>query len=260
MGKTLRRLHKPGKLIVVEGIDGSGKSTQLDLLHKWLVSENYLVAFSEWNSSPLVQRITRRGKKKKILTPLTFSLIHAADFMDRLERYIIPALEAGAIVLADRYVYTAFARDAARGVRREWVRDVYSMAIQPTLPIYFRVPLEESLKRILVGRPELKYYEAGLDLGLARDPYESFRLFQTRILEEYEQIVEEFGLAVVDATQPLVKQQEQVRALVKPHLEGALKVSPRAWRDVLSEESLLGRYLESIGAGKPPAADGDKSQ
>jgi dTMP kinase len=258
MSKTLRRMHIPGKLIVVEGIDGSGKSTQLDLLHKWLASENYLVAFSEWNSSPLVRRITNRGKNKRMLTPLSFSLIHAADFMDRLERQIIPALEAGAIVLADRYVYTAFARDVARGVHREWVRDVYSMALQPTLPIYFRVPLEESLKRILVGRPELKYYEAGLDLGLARDPYESFRLFQGRILEEYEQLVEEFGLAVVDATQPLVKQQEQVRALVKPHLEGALKVSPRGWRDVLSEESLLGRYLDGIGGSKPET-DGEKS-
>src|SRR5512140_597473 len=169
MPKTLRRMHYPGKLIIVEGIDGSGKSTQLDLLHKWLVSENYLVSFSEWNSSPVVKRITKRGKNEKMLTSLSFSLIHAADFMDRLARQIIPALEAGAIVLADRYVYTALARDAARGVGREWVREVYANAIQPTLPIYFRVPLEESLKRILVGRPELKYYEAGLDLHLVSD-------------------------------------------------------------------------------------------
>src|ERR671934_979105 len=123
MSRSLRRVHYPGKLIVVEGIDGSGKSTQLDLLHKWLLSENHLVAFSEWNSSPLVNRITKRGKKQKSLSPISFSLIHAADFVDRLERQIIPALEAGAIVLADRYVYTAFARDAARGVDPQWVRD-----------------------------------------------------------------------------------------------------------------------------------------
>lgn len=258
MAKALRRLHYPGKLFIVEGIDGSGKSTQLALLQKWLLSENYLVAFSEWNSSPLVRRITKRGKAKKMLSALTFSLIHAADFMDRLERQILPALQAGAIVLADRYVYTAFARDVARGVSRQWVRDVYSMAVQPTLPIYFRVPLEESLKRILVGRPEIKFYEAGLDLGLSSDPYESFKLFQGRILDEYEQIVEEFGLGVIDATQPLVKQQDQLRALVKPHLEGALKIRPRAWRDVLAEESLLGRYLESSTLSKPDG-DGDKS-
>ncbi len=258
MAKSLRRMHFPGKLIVVEGIDGSGKSTQLGLLHKWLVGESYLVAFSEWNSSPVVRRITKRGKNDKMLTPLTFSLIHAADFMDRLERQIVPALEAGAIVLADRYVYTAFARDAARGVGREWVREVYANALQPTLAIYFRVPLEESLKRILVGRPELKYYEAGLDLGLAGDPYESFRLFQSRILEEYDQLVEEYGLSVIDATQPLVRQQEQMRALVKPYLEGALRTSQAGWRDVLTEESLLGRYLAEIGARS--GENGDKTQ
>ncbi len=256
MPKTLRRMHYPGKLIIVEGIDGSGKSTQLDLLHKWLVSENYLVSFSEWNSSPVVRRITKRGKKEKMLSPLSFSLIHAADFMDRLERQIIPALEAGAIVLADRYVYTALARDAARGVSREWVREVYANAVQPTLPIYFRVPLQESLKRILVGRPELKYYEAGLDLHLASDPYESFRLFQSRVLDEYEQIVEEFGLSVIDATQPLVKQQDQMRALVKPYLEGALKTSRTGVHDVLTEEALLGRYLEEMGARS--GENGDK--
>src|ERR671932_2761525 len=159
MSKTLRRVHYPGKFIIVEVIDGSGKSTQLDLLHKWLLSEDYLGAFSEWNSSPLVKRITKRGKKDKSLTPLSFSLIHASDFMDRLERQILPALEAGAIVLADRYVYTAFARDVARGCDPQWVRDEYAMAVQPTLALYFRVPLEESLNRILVGRPELKYYE-----------------------------------------------------------------------------------------------------
>lgn len=250
MTRTLRRARYPGKLFVVEGIDGSGKSTQLDLLHKWLLSENYLVAFSEWNSSPVVRRITKRGKKNKSLTPLSFSLIHAADFTDRLERQIIPALEAGAIVLADRYVYTAFARDVARGCPPEWVRQVYASALQPTLAFYFRVPLEESLRRILVGRPELKYYEAGLDLGLAADPYESFKLFQARILQEYETLVEEFRLTVIDATLPLVKQQDQMRAIVKPYLEGALQVKPGSVADLLQEEALVGRYLEQINLNK----------
>ncbi len=257
MSKTLRRTSYPGKLVVVEGIDGSGKSTQLDLLRKWLMSQGYLVAFSEWNSSPLVNRITKRGKKQKSLTPTSFSLIHAADFMDRLERQIIPALEAGAIVLADRYVYTAFARDVARGVDPQWVRDEYAMAVQPTLAMYFRVPLEESLNRILVGRPTLKYYEAGLDLGWSNDPYESFRLFQGRILQAYEKIVEEYGLSIIDATQPLVKQQEHVRELVKPYLDGALKVDLRAWRTVLTKQSLLGHYLEEIGANAD-SGDGRK--
>src|SRR5215813_9591012 len=105
----------PGRLIIVEGIDGSGKSTQLDLLRKWLVNLGYLVVFSEWNSSPIVRATTRRGKREHLLSPMSFSLIHAADFASRTSATILPALRAGAIVLADRYVYTAYARDAVRG-------------------------------------------------------------------------------------------------------------------------------------------------
>jgi dTMP kinase len=236
----------PGKLFIVEGIDGSGKSTQLDLLRKWLVGQGYCVAFSEWNSSPLVKATTKKGKKKQMLTPASFSLIHAADLADRLERQILPALKAGAIVLADRYVYTAFGRDVARGVSPEWVRKVYAFAVKPTVAFYFRVPLEESLKRILSGRPTLKYYEAGLDVGLHDDPYKSFEIFQGRILDEYDKMVDEFGLTVIDATLPLVKQQEIVREIIEPQLKGALRAEPSAWREVLAAESVYGRYLEEV--------------
>ena len=112
----------PGRLIIVEGIDGSGKSTQLDLLRKWLVNQGYLVIFSEWNSSPIVKGTTRRGKRLQLLSPMSFSLIHAADFASRTYSQIMPALQAGAIVLADRYVYTAYVRDTVRGVNRAWLR------------------------------------------------------------------------------------------------------------------------------------------
>lgn len=240
-GRTL-----PGKLIIVEGIDGSGKSTQLDLLRKWLVSEGYLVAFSEWNSSSIVRAVTKRGKKKHMLTPLSFSLIHAADFADRQERQMLPALKAGAIVLADRYVYTAFARDVARGLDPAFVRQCYSFAIIPTIALYFHVPLDESLKRILTGRPELKYYEAGLDLGLDPDPYESFKMFQSRILEEYDKMVDEFGLTVIDATKPLLKQQDKVRGIVESHLSNVLKGDYSGWREVLAKEGLHGHYLQEM--------------
>lgn len=235
----------PGRLFVVEGIDGSGKSTQLDLLYKWLVSEGYLVVFTEWNSSPLVRRTTQRGKRDRLLTPLTFSLIHAADLADRMERQVIPALKAGAIVLADRYIYTAFARDGARGLPAAWVRRVYSFAVRPTVAFYFKVPLDEALRRILIGRPELKWYEAGMDLGLSPDPYECFRLFQQRILKQYEAMIEEFGLTVIDATRPLVQQQQQVRALISPHLHDLQKSTPSPWRQVLTREGLYGRYLHT---------------
>lgn len=217
----------PGKLFIVEGIDGSGKSTQLALLAQWLRSEGHLVIHSEWNSSPIVRATTSRGKKKQLLTPLTFSLIHATDFSDRVERDIVPALKAGAIVLADRYVYTAFARDASRGIDRRWVRSLYRFAVRPTLAVYFRVPLEVALYRILSGRPKLKWYEAGMDVGLHTDIQESYKLFQGRIQGEYERIVEEYGLACMDATQPVEVQQHALREMIRPHLVDVMS-SPRA--------------------------------
>src|SRR5512143_3088208 len=149
-----------GKLIVVEGIDGSGKSTQLTLLSHWLRGKGIAVAFSEWNSSPLVRETTRRGKKKQMFTPTSFSLIHATDFADRLERYIIPLLKAGAVVCADRYAFTAFARDVVRGVGRRWVRNLDRSAVGPSLALYFGGPLEGALGRFLGGRDAIKYYEA----------------------------------------------------------------------------------------------------
>ena len=210
----------PGRLFVVEGVDGSGKSTQLTLLAQWLRGEGFPVVFSEWNSSPIVRATTRRGKRRMSLTPLTFSLIHATDFSDRVEREIVPSLKAGAIVLADRYVYTAFARDVSRGVDPQWVRSLYRFAPVPAEAFYFRIPLELALKRILSGRPSLKWYEAGMDLGLHIDPTESYRLFQAKIMEQYEQLVPEFGLTVMDATKAVEVQQRLLRQTVRRHLKG----------------------------------------
>jgi dTMP kinase len=210
----------PGKLFVVEGTDGSGKSTQLALLHQWLIAEGYPVVFSEWNSSPLVKDTTRRAKKRRLFTPTTFSLIHATDFADRTERDIIVPLKAGAIVLADRYIYTAFARDVARGCDRAWVRELYRFAVKPTVAFFFRAPLNIAIDRIVSGRPELKYYESGMDMGWSDDPEDSFTIFQGKILEEYDQMVEEFGLTVVDATRSIEKQQKIVRSIVTRHLNG----------------------------------------
>jgi dTMP kinase len=212
-----------GKLIVVEGIDGSGKSTQISLLSQWLRSRGFAVAFSEWNSSPLVHDTTRRGKKKEMFTPTTFSLIHATDFADRTERYILPLVRAGAVVCADRYAYTAFARDVARGVDPQWVRNLYSFAIRPNIAFYFRTPLDVALGRILGGRDALKYYEAGMDLRISRDLEESFRIFQGRILAEYEAMSEEMGFHVIDATQSIEDQQRQMRSIVVRELGRSLR-------------------------------------
>ena len=207
-----------GKLFVVEGIDGSGKSTQLMLLQQWLRAEGYGVLQSEWNSSPLVSNTTRRGKRKQLLSPATFSLIHATDFADRIERNIIALLKAGAVVLCDRYSYTAFARDAVRGMAPLWLRELYSFAVKPTIAFYFRVPLNVAMERILASRGVIKYYEGGMDLELSDDPEESFRLFQGRILEEYERMIAEFDLHVIDATLPIEEQQAQMRQAVRAKL------------------------------------------
>ena len=220
MLNTLTTPHQyPGRLIVVEGIDGSGKTTQLGLLAKWLASAGRPVIVTEWNSSTLVKAATKAGKKKNLLTPTTFSLLHATDFADRLLYKIIPPLKAGMIVLADRYTYTAFARDVARGVDRQWVRDLYGFAARPDLALYFRVPIETSLERLLARRVKLKFYEAGMDMGWSGEVNESFRLFQGKVLDEYDRLVEEFGLEVIDATGGIPDQQRRVRKLVARELE-----------------------------------------
>ncbi len=210
----------PGKLIIVEGIDGSGKSTQLLLLQKWLTAKGYNVFFTEWNSSELVRETTRRGKKNKSLTPTTFSLLHATDFANRLYYDILPPLKAGMVVLADRYAYTAFARDAVRGVSPAWVRKLYGFAMRPNMAFYFKVPIEVAINRLLGGmRAQFKYYEAGMDMGLSQDMTESFRIFQARILLEYDKIVSEYGLITMDATKEIEEQQNDMRQLVSTALE-----------------------------------------
>lgn len=200
-----------GKLIIVEGIDGSGKSTQIHLLDKWLKFKNIPAFLSEWNSSVIVKNVTSRGKKKEQLTPTTFSLLHATDFADRYERNIFPLLRAGYIVLADRYVYTAYARDIVRGCDPLWIRKVYDFALKPDITFYFRVPVDVAAGRILSGRPKLKYYEAGMDLNLSNDIYESYRIFQSRIIEQYEKMATTENFTVIDGTLNIEQQQKMVR-------------------------------------------------
>lgn len=219
MRQNSLRSDMPGKLIAVEGIDGSGKSTQIHLLKRWLELEGYKVFFTEWNSSTLVKKATTKGKKRQLLTPTTFSLIHCTDFADRYERQILPLLHAGYIVLADRYIYTAFARDAARGCDRQWLRKLYSFARHPDLTFFFHVPMDVALSRILEGRPQLKYYEAGMDMGLSPDPYESFKLFQEKIYQEYWRMAEEFNFVIIDANRAPELEHRDVRQIVQQRID-----------------------------------------
>jgi dTMP kinase len=213
----------PGFLIAVEGIDGSGKTTQQRLLRRWLSSRGLPVFYTEWNSSELVKEATRAGKRKAALTPVTFSLLHATDFADRHMYQIVPPLKAGMWVVADRYIYTAFARDRARGVHPAWVRNVYAFATIPDLTFYFRVPVELALERLLAARAKLKFYEAGLDLGLSSNLLDSFRFFQGRVVDEYEKMVDEGDLISIDATKPIPAQQAEVRDIVATRLGVSLE-------------------------------------
>ena len=208
----------PGRLFVFEGLDGSGKSTQAALLGKWLQANGYRVFFTEWNSSELVSSTIRRGKKKGLLTPTTFSLLHATDFADRFERKILPPLRAGYLVVCDRYSYTAFVRDAARGCDPAWVRTIYSFAPRPDRVYYFRVPVQVTLQRKLASRAKMNYYEAGMDLGLSDDLVESYERFQGRLKREYDRIAVTDAFRVVDAQRSVEAIQTELRADLKPVL------------------------------------------
>jgi len=219
----------PGKLIAVEGLDGSGKSTQVYLLKRWLDLSGYKVFFTEWNSSSIVREATRKGKRRNLLTPTTFSLIHCTDFADRYERNILPMLKAGFIVLADRYKFTALARDTVRGCSQEWVAQLYSFAFQPDITLYFSLPLRTALHRILSGRPALKYHEAGMDLGLSPDPVESFKIFQGRIHKAYELLAKKHGFIRISSDRPVEAIQEEVRGVLRDRIDLAHYKAVARW-------------------------------
>lgn len=214
MSKLNEKHNLKGTLVCVEGIDGSGKSTQLALLRDWLKNSGKDVIFTEWNSSELISQTTKLAKKKNQLSPRTFSLLHAVDFADRLKQVIAPALKAGFIVLADRYAYTAFARDVARGVDADWVRNVYDFAIKPDLAVYFDIEPKLSMERICFNRAP-KFYEAGMDLKLSNDPYESYMIFQGRVIKEYQKMVKEYGLVQLDATDSIHSKQVKIREMLR---------------------------------------------
>ena len=199
MSKLTTKHNYSGTLICVEGIDGSGKSTQLALLRDWLKSIGQDVIFTEWNSSELISQTTKLAKKKNMLSPRTFSLLHAVDFADRLKQVI---------------AYTAFARDVARGVDPNWVRNVYSFAIKPDLAIYFDINPKDSMERICANRAP-KFYEAGMDLKLSNDPYESYMIFQGRVVNEYQKMIDEFGLIKLDAMDSIHSKQVAIRGMLK---------------------------------------------
>lgn len=188
-----------GLLIVIEGTDGSGKSTQLELLKRSLQDKSYGVMVSEWKTSRLIANVIDDAKDRNLLNATTYSLLYAADFADRLENQIIPALKSGFIVLLDRYFYTALARDVVRGQDIEWVKNLYEYAPEPDLIFYLDMPVDILLKRI-IGTTGLDFYESGRDVGFSTDFYKSFEIYQNKCLEQYDKMKSVYNFESIDGT------------------------------------------------------------
>ena len=191
-----------GLLIVIEGTDGSGKSTQLELLKKSIQAQSYGVMVSEWKTSRLIAGVIDDAKDRNLLNATTYSLLYAADFVDRLENQIIPALKSGFIVLLDRYFYTALARDVVRGQDIEWVKNLYEYAPEPDLVFYLDMPVDVLLKRI-IGTTGLDFYESGRDVGFSTDFYKSFEIYQKKCLEQYNNMKSEYNFKSIDGTKSI---------------------------------------------------------
>jgi dTMP kinase len=203
----------PGALIAVDGVDGSGRATQLDLLAVWLQMRGHGVIRTNWNSSKLVSRTIAEARRQNTLSPLTYSILHATDLAERIESEIIPGLKSGYVVLADRYVATALARDIARGVGRDWIYNLYGFAVRPDLAVYPRIEPEISIGRIMGIGGEASPEEAQ-ESAAVRGALESFRQFQDRVVSEYERLVKPFNLFALDAALSIRTQQLRLREAV----------------------------------------------
>jgi dTMP kinase len=200
----------PGKIVALEGTDGVGRSTQIRLLREWLEVQGYGVVETGWTRSELMQPTIDLAKSSNTLNKLTFQLLYATDFADRLEKEIIPALKAGFIVLSDRYIYTAMARAGVRGVDRTWIRNLYGFAIVPHLIFYLRIDEKTLIRRVLQSRG-MDYWESGMDLKLGDDIYESFRAYQRSLLKEYASMADEYNFRVLDARRKVDVIQDELR-------------------------------------------------
>ncbi len=208
-----------GKLIALEGPDGVGRSTHLELLQEWLEVQGYGVLTTGWTRSELMAKTIASAKQGNILDPWSYSLLYATDFADRLEHQIIPALRSGFVVLSDRYIYTAFARNVVRGCDRQWIRDVFGFAIVPDLVCYLRIDVDTLALRVIESTKGMNYWESGMDMRMGADLYDSFKKYQGLIIEESDKIAEEFGFQVVDARRPPDEIQEALRARILPVLK-----------------------------------------
>lgn len=207
----------PGRIIAIEGTDGVGRTTQINLLREWLEVQGYGVVETGWTRSALMQPTIELAKTSNTLNKLTFVLLYATDFADRLEKEIIPALKAGFIVLSDRYIFTALARAGVRGVDRPWLRSLYGFAIAPHLVFYLKIDVDSLIARVL-GARGMDFWESGMDLKGGDDIYDSFRSYQNKLLREYASMADEFHFRVIDARRPIDAIQEELRRQIQAFL------------------------------------------
>lgn len=188
-----------GKLIVVEGADGSGRSTQIQMLVDWLEGSGHSTVQVGLKRSTLVSEELDRAQEGNTLSRTTLSLFYATDFADQLENIILPALRAGQMVLADRYIYTLMARDIVRGMDEKWLKNLYGMALVPDAVFYLNVAPEELVQRTFAKYATLDYWESGLDLGLSRDVFDSFLKYQALMLKAFKSLQSTYGFHIIDA-------------------------------------------------------------
>jgi dTMP kinase len=207
-----------GKLIAIEGTDGVGRSTHIEMLQEWLEVQGYGVVITGWTRSNLMSKTIEMAKAGNILDRWSLSLLYATDFADRLEHQIIPALRSGFVVLADRYIYTAFARDYVRSADRKWIRDVFGFSLIPDLVCYLRIDVETLALRV-IETTGMNYWESGMDLRLGTDLYDSFKKYQSLLIEEFDKMAMEFHFNVVDARKSPEEIQDELRGYILPVLK-----------------------------------------
>ena len=211
--------HLQGMLIVIEGADGSGRSTQIGMLVDWLEGHGHDTLQVGLKCSTLVSEELAEAQKGNILSRTTLSLFYATDFADQLENSIIPALRAGAVVLADRYIYTLMARDLVRGMDEEWLKNIYGIAPVPDAVYYLNVTPENLIQRTFAKNFALDYWESGMDLGLSRDMFDSFIKYQGLMHQQFMRLQKTYGFTVIDGNRPV----EQVFAELKRKIESVLE-------------------------------------
>ncbi|HZT70058.1 MAG TPA: thymidylate kinase [Terriglobia bacterium] len=235
----------PGKLIVIEGTDGVGRSTQIGLLKPWLEQQGHAVVDTGMTRSKLAGKGIKQAKQGHTLGRVTLSLFYATDFADRLENEIVPALRAGFVVLTDRYIYSLIARAVVRGIEPAWVRNVYSFALVPDAVFYLRIGVEDLIPRVVFSTG-FDYWESGMDLHPSEDMYDSFHKYQTALLGQFENLVEEYHFKVIDASRDIPAVFEDLRKGISEVLaDHAHAPSPAA----------LEPPIESTVPGGPPLAE-----